>query len=123
MMMGTDCGQRAINARTPLPLGDLSCTSTASAPARTYASARRNASSTLHPAMSASVRAITAKSRVRWAFLAASNLPTNSAIDASSCRPSMKLFVLGNRLSSMQTAAMPAASNSRTMRMTLLELP
>ena len=43
-MTGTDCGQRDMKARTPSPFGDLSCTSNASAPARTYASARRNAS-------------------------------------------------------------------------------
>ena len=43
-------------------------------------------------------------------LFAATILPTNSATGASSWRPGTKLFTLGKSLSSMQTAAMPAAS-------------
>ena len=65
--------------------------------------------------MAASVRAITRKSSPRWVRFATSILRANTSASSRTCSVCTKLFRLGKTLSSMHTAAMPAASYWRTM--------
>ena len=73
--------------------------------------------------MAASVRAMTTKSELRWVRLATSILRANTSASSSTCSVRTKLLRFGNTLSSMHTAATPAASYCRTMNATFTLLP